>query len=278
MDDDGWVTIKGTHVLLQNGVAVGGGKLNGMTFSNAKSTKSKPKDSGANDPGFQSFKKYTYRPELGLDLDKISQVKVNKLDKKLSEDEIINKVAGLDNGEGGGSCTSLALAYVANEAGLDVLDFRGGESRNFFSNTGVAISLSLMGAKVLRVKHTDDFVATHKLLNGMELNKESILTTGEHTAVVRRTGKKSWEYLELQGHKKEENGWQKLTDESLYYRFNAQSTYMSLLLTGGEKVREPATSALIDVESLGKCAGFSELMSYINTTPGNQKKGTYGTK
>ena len=39
MDDDGWVTIKGTHVLLEGGVAVGGGKLKGMTFSNARSTK-----------------------------------------------------------------------------------------------------------------------------------------------------------------------------------------------------------------------------------------------
>lgn len=45
-DDEDWVTIRGTHVLIdENGVAQGGGKLKGMTFSNAKSTKkaSKPK-------------------------------------------------------------------------------------------------------------------------------------------------------------------------------------------------------------------------------------------
>lgn len=40
-DDDDWVTIKGTHVMLgEGGVAMGGGKLKGMTFSNAKSQKS----------------------------------------------------------------------------------------------------------------------------------------------------------------------------------------------------------------------------------------------
>lgn len=41
MDDDDWVTINGTHVMLgEGGVAMGGGKLKGMTFSNAKSQKS----------------------------------------------------------------------------------------------------------------------------------------------------------------------------------------------------------------------------------------------
>lgn len=44
MDADDWVTIKGTHVLIdENGVAQSGGKLKGMTFSKAKSIKSKKK-------------------------------------------------------------------------------------------------------------------------------------------------------------------------------------------------------------------------------------------
>lgn len=39
-DEDNWVTINGTHTLLnEEGVAQGGGKLKGMTFSNAKSQK-----------------------------------------------------------------------------------------------------------------------------------------------------------------------------------------------------------------------------------------------
>ena len=39
-EDENWVTINGTHVLIdENGVAQGGGKLNGMSFKEAKSTK-----------------------------------------------------------------------------------------------------------------------------------------------------------------------------------------------------------------------------------------------
>lgn len=39
-EDENWVTINGTHVLIdENGVAQGGGKLNGMSFKDAKSQK-----------------------------------------------------------------------------------------------------------------------------------------------------------------------------------------------------------------------------------------------
>ncbi len=39
-DDEGWVTIKGTHVLIdENGTAKSGGKLRGMTFSKARTAK-----------------------------------------------------------------------------------------------------------------------------------------------------------------------------------------------------------------------------------------------
>ena len=38
-DDVDWVTINGTHTPLEGGVAIGGGKLHGKSFSNAKSSK-----------------------------------------------------------------------------------------------------------------------------------------------------------------------------------------------------------------------------------------------
>lgn len=47
-DDDGWVTINGTHVLISGGKATGGAagsRLSGYDFSKAKSTKSKAKSS-----------------------------------------------------------------------------------------------------------------------------------------------------------------------------------------------------------------------------------------
>lgn len=50
-DDDDWVTIKGTHVLLnENGEAMSGGKLKGKSFKEAKSQKRAPK-STASKPG-----------------------------------------------------------------------------------------------------------------------------------------------------------------------------------------------------------------------------------
>ena len=51
-DDEDWVTIKGTHVLLnENGEALSGGKLKGMTFANAKSVRRKSKAPGGEGPG-----------------------------------------------------------------------------------------------------------------------------------------------------------------------------------------------------------------------------------
>lgn len=47
MDEDEWVTINGTHVLVgENGTAKSGGKLKGKTFKHAKSSKSSGQESG----------------------------------------------------------------------------------------------------------------------------------------------------------------------------------------------------------------------------------------
>ena len=53
---------------------------------------------------------------------KIAYNEVRDLDKKLTNDEIIKRVGGGDLTKG--SCSSLALTYAGNMAGLDVLDFR----------------------------------------------------------------------------------------------------------------------------------------------------------
>lgn len=56
-DDDDWVTVKGTHVLLgEGGVAQSGGKLKGMTFSKSKSTKSGGKGRNAVEPEYEEVK------------------------------------------------------------------------------------------------------------------------------------------------------------------------------------------------------------------------------
>ena len=53
------------------------------------------------------------------------------LNNNITEEEIIQKISGGD--ETRGSCSSLALTYIGNKNGLNVLDFRGGESQRFFS-------------------------------------------------------------------------------------------------------------------------------------------------
>lgn len=58
--EEDWVTINGTHVLIdENGTAQGGGKLKGMTFSNAKSNKKKnqpPKNQSQKTPTLSELK------------------------------------------------------------------------------------------------------------------------------------------------------------------------------------------------------------------------------
>lgn len=56
-DEEDWVTIKGTHVLIdENGVAQSGGKLKGMVFANAKSVKSKSAKKGGSAGGKEGAK------------------------------------------------------------------------------------------------------------------------------------------------------------------------------------------------------------------------------
>ena len=72
----------------------------------------------------------------GLKVNKVVCREVKDLEKPLTPDEIIDRLAGGDKTRG--SCSSLGFAYIGNKAGLDVLDFRGGNSQSFFSmNTNI---------------------------------------------------------------------------------------------------------------------------------------------
>ena len=65
-----------------------------------------------------------------LEKSKIDFKEVGLLPKTLREADIINRVGGGDLTKG--SCSSLAFMYAGNKAGLDVLDFRDGNSRSVF--------------------------------------------------------------------------------------------------------------------------------------------------
>lgn len=197
-------------------------------------------------------------------------VKVSKTNK--TEEEIIKNLAGGD--ETDGSCSSLAFAYIGNKAGYDVLDFRGGKSREFFSKDPNILEIAnLKGAKGYVEKNTNDFKAVKKLLTRVEPGKEYYLATGRHAAIIRRT-EKGYEYLELQSPETKGyplNGFRKLNDKELRDRFECQKTN-SIKYIGKIEAR----SILIDAESLYNNYEFQSLLGFINTEGKNQMKGDNG--
>ena len=152
---------------------------------------------------------------------KIEYNPVQKLDESLTTDEIVQKISGGDMTKG--SCSSLGFAYIANKNGLDVLDFRGGSSQDFFSTTSNIYKISqLPGVKSIVAENTNDIMATTSLLKTLEEGKEYYLATGSHAAIVRKI-ENTYEFLELQSPK--ENGFKQLTTNILKNRFHCKQTH-----------------------------------------------------
>ena len=190
---------------------------------------------------------------------------VKKLDKKLSNQEIVQKIAGGDKTKG--SCVSVALAYVGNSVGYDVLDFRGGESWDVFSSGLIVREIaSFEGVESIINREYNAVSNAVNMLKTMQPNKEYILVAGKHASVVRKSDN-GYEYLEMQS--PYENGFKPLNTDILRYRFGCQKSY-SLY---GRKVEK--MGILIDCESLGKSNDFKNMLGYINTN--EQKKGESGS-
>ena len=203
----------------------------------------------------------------GLEKEKIQVVETKPLESPLKEEEIINKLCGGDMTIG--SCTSLAFAYTGNKGGIDVIDFRGGDSCKFFAKTANILQIAeLDGVESTVIKHTNDFKATVDLLKTIKDDKEYILSTGEHTAVVRKA-EKGFEYLELQS--PTDNGFKHLGKEELKNRFNCKKSHSV------HGVKLETKNVLIDRESLSQSDEFKQILKYINTEKENQKKGASGS-
>lgn len=183
-----------------------------------------------------------------LELNKVEKVPFLAYEKPLTETEIIERIAGSENG---GYCASLAHAYIANKAGYNVQDFRGGVSAELFKDRINTESLSVIpNIKARIIKETDHRNALDKLLNFIEPNKEYEMSIGGHTAIVRKKDN-LYEYLELQSYK--HRGWKILTKETAIERFNLG------LVDFAEN------NIIIDIDSLMKSKEFIKLMEYINT-------------
>lgn len=217
--------------------------------------------------------------------DKVEYREVAKFSEQPSEREIIRRLAGGD--QTGGSCMSLAMAYAGNKQGLDVLDFRGGESRSAFASMGKSFLQGLQGA-VCKTENGRDSGAAEKLLKTMEEGKEYILCTGRHAAVCRTIGGK-YEYLELQSPKRGNygNGWQPFEHDWVWfagtYEETRQHYSMSKTLNWRFKTDDATkgdkyiASYLIDIDSLSGNDEFRAILGYINTAPDAQQKGEGGT-
>jgi hypothetical protein len=196
---------------------------------------------------------------------KIAQNEVEKYGTIPTEEDIIQHVGGGDLTRG--SCSSLAYTYLGNKGGLNVLDFRDGESRIFFAtNLNIRMIAEAVGGTVTH--NTNDFISAAEALKTVEQGKEYYFACGKHAAVVRKT-EKSLEFLELQSAKY--NGWKELNKTALQKRFGAKRSHS----TYGHKY--DVATVLVESNLLYKNGGFKKMLEFINTAEGAQRKGTLGT-
>lgn len=103
----------------------------------------------------------------------------------------------------------------------------------------------------------------------MSKGNEYILGIGQHSSVVRVSSIGRIEYLELQS--ATSNGWKTLSNKVLKDRFGAQKSWT----LGGTKVKK--TSSIIPIDKFKNDDSFKDVLGYINTSKGNQMKGTRGS-
>lgn len=224
-------------------------------------TLSKPK--GSDDSTYDAFFK-TLNDRLKVPYNAVENQKI-----KMTSDEIIKTLSGGDLT--GGSCASLGLAYIGQKQGWNVLDFRGGESQSFFSNTYNLKSLfETKGIKKITAKGACTATVGKNLLKQCEVGKEYYLYVGRHAAIVRKTTDEVLQYLELQS--PTQSGWHDFNGNVRYTLVNrfgcsSKSNKWSQEIHG-----------MIDIaDSDFNTDDFKRLLGYINTADSEQKKGQYGT-
>lgn len=191
--------------------------------------------------------------------------------KNITDDQIISALAGGDQTRG--SCASVALAYVGQKQGWNVLDFRDGESRSFFCKSRNLLELSK--ADGVSALHYGDVVGkasctlANNFLKKCEIGKEYYLGAGRHAAIVRKNESGVLQYLELQS--VVNSGWTNFNKNPKYTltnRFGCSSTsghgeYLDFMIN--------ITDSNFGTDD------FKSLLGYLNTVENEQRKGIYGT-
>lgn len=193
----------------------------------------------------------------------------------LSDSEIALHVGGGDLTTG--SCASLGFCYVGQKEGYDVLDFRGGQSQDYFSRwcTSTLKGIAHETGKPLLTESTKTGTGgAVKLIKQCELNKEYYFTCGRHAAIVRVVDDNGWktmQYFELQSGATGGNGWQwggMLDDRrSLDMIFNDRF---------GCSRSVSGAAEMMKVEDMMGSKLLHRTLGYINTNEGEQKKGAWG--
>ena len=177
----------------------------------------------------------------------IKYIEAKRLRGPLTEEQIIEKVGSIDPTPG--SCSSQALAYIANKYGFNVKDYRGRQSRTFFGDDSIIKSFTKAGGFAATGNNGIENAKT--LLKHVEPGKEYYFRSGEHAAIIRKKNN-TFEFLELQG-KKQANGFHTLDQSVLKKRF-------------GTNISETEWSDyLIDIEKIKDSPKFRELIGFFNT-------------
>lgn len=184
--------------------------------------------------------------------------------KTLTESEIIQTIAGGDRTSG--SCASVGLAYVGQVNGLDVLDFRGGKSQDWFSSKYLLKNVfDLPEANTISETARAEITAGNKLLKKVEEGEQYYFAAGQHAAIVTKQNG-ILKYLELQS--PDDNGW---------HDFNGNPRYTLSHRFGARQSRGiDETAYMFNVKDMNGSEEFKELLGYINTSAGDQKKGKSG--
>ena len=184
----------------------------------------------------------------------------------MTNEEIIQTLAGADKTSG--SCASVGLAYIGQKNGYNVLDFRNGESRSWFSSKKNKIDMwDKLGVPYIKESTFKSSLANgKKILSSVQSGKEYYLSVGGHASIVRKTDKGIFQYLELQSAKK--SGWTDFNgiDYTLKYRFGCSSSS-----------RYVGTAYLTDIDGLKDNRKFIDVLGYLNTLTEKQVKGIGGT-
>lgn len=222
-----------------------------------------PKPTGSKDSHYDGF--FKRLNQMNVDYNPVQ----NQI-KKVTEEEIINLLAGGDRTSG--SCASVGLAYIGQKQGWDILDFRGNKSQEFFSNGLNLNGLSKTeGIKTLKADGKCSLTVGNRLLKQVETGKEYYLCVGKHASIVRKTEEGKLQYLELQS--AYNSGWTDFNGNpksTLHDRFGCTST--------SDYGTSSTYDFMIDIEESDfSTDDFKSLLGYINTSDSAQKKGKNGT-